>query len=154
MDDLIDLSLMTQKQTRPEKILFKPIMQTNYQLYVPEDHPLINQAPVAFESLAKENLILFNKGFNINEVITNKFKELQLKPKILLQTGQVQNVKKLIEEGLGIGFLIPECVSPKDNIVPVKLTDPIKTTVGLEWKKDRTLYSDEANFVKFIMNNF
>jgi len=49
-----------------------------------------------------------------------------------------------------VGFLINDCVDAKDGLIEIPFNYDMPVIIGLERKKARYLYSDEASFIKYV----
>lgn len=151
LEEKLDLSIMIGEHSRQDGISFNPILKTKYSFYVGKNHPLVNKESVGFDNIKEEKIILFNEGFYIHKIVMDAFSAIGVeKPNIVLQTSQVQTVKKFIREGIAVGFLINNCVEDTDKLVEIPFNYDMPITIGLERKKGRHLYSDEASFIKYV----
>ena len=151
LKEKLDLVITTGERFKPNEINFNTILKTSYGFYVGKESSLSRKERLSFKDISDEPLILFNKGFYINRIVMREFEKLGVKsPKIILETGQVETLKRFISKGIAAGFLTKNCVEDSDNLLEVPFETPMPITIGLEWKKDQYLRSDVANFIKYI----
>lgn len=151
----LDLVITTGERFKPNEINFYTILKTSYGFYVGKENHLSKKEKISFKDIKDEPLILFNKGFYINRIVMKEFDKLGVKsPNIILETGQVETLKKFISKGIAAGFLTKDCVEDFDNLIELPFDTPMPITIGLEWKKDQYLRSDVANFIKYINKEY
>jgi DNA-binding transcriptional LysR family regulator len=74
-------------------------------LAVPEGHRLAQKAAVTLEDIAHEPLILRERGSGIRHVILEAFRQKGMTPTILLEAGNIEFIKDLVERGAGVSVL-------------------------------------------------
>jgi len=74
-------------------------------LAVPPDHPLSTADEVDLREIADVPLILRERGSGTRHVILQCFEQQGLSPRILLEAGNVDFIKDLIQQGAGVGVL-------------------------------------------------
>lgn len=74
-------------------------------LAVPVDHPLADRPEARFEDLVDERLILREKGSGIRHLVLEAFRQRGLTPTVLLEAGNVDFIKELVERGAGVSIL-------------------------------------------------
>jgi DNA-binding transcriptional LysR family regulator len=74
-------------------------------LAVPPDHRLAERLEARFEDLVDERLILREKGSGIRHLVLEAFRQRGLTPTVLLEAGNVDFIKELVEKGAGVSIL-------------------------------------------------
>jgi len=92
-------------EDRLETIPFPDHESDELFLAVPPSHPLATRDEVALAEIAEEPLILRERGSGTRHVILRRFEALGLSPRILLEAGNVDFIKDLIQRGAGVGIL-------------------------------------------------
>ncbi|GAB4261305.1 MAG: selenium metabolism-associated LysR family transcriptional regulator [Deferrisomatales bacterium] len=72
---------------------------------VPPTHRLAARECVPLEEIRGEPLLLREKGSGTRQVILEHFREQGIQPTVLLEAGNVDFIKDLVERGAGIGIL-------------------------------------------------
>jgi DNA-binding transcriptional LysR family regulator len=90
------------------------------------DHPLTKNEHMTMAQLAKEPIIMREKGSGTRNLVDNLFKRHELKPDILMETANTEFIKQLVVRGDGISFLVKEAVleNLQNNILA---TVPLET---------------------------
>ena len=115
-----------------------------------KDHPLSPLTEIPFEQLQNESLILIPEGTYIRRTVTAEFKRRNFTPHIVLSSGQVETVLRLVKTGVGISFLIDFIARQYPDIVVRPLTEPLPIEIGLAWKKDKYLSHASRAFIDFL----
>lgn len=72
---------------------------------VPPTHRLASSSGVSLEEIRDEPLLLREKGSTVRRLILERFEARGVRPNILLEAGNVDFIKELVERGAGIGIL-------------------------------------------------
>ena len=154
-EEELDLAITTSGYSKPKNTNFIPILKTSYGLYTSKDQPILKtENTLDFEDIKKVPLILFNKGFNINQKVIEEFEGIGVKPNILLETGQIETAKQIISEGLASGFIIKECIKDSDGLIEVPFKNPMSVSIGVEWKRKKYQSSSVESFIEYLKNNY
>ncbi|MBI5440552.1 MAG: LysR family transcriptional regulator [Deltaproteobacteria bacterium] len=74
-------------------------------LIVPEGHALAGKSRVTLEEIGSEPLIIRERGSGSRHVILEAFRERGITPTVLLEAGNVDFIKDLVERGAGVTIL-------------------------------------------------
>lgn len=80
---------------------------------VPPSHPLAAKKRLTLEEIREEPLLLREKGSGVRNRILEQFEVKGIRPNILLEAGNVDFIKELIQRGAGIGILGMMSVEPE-----------------------------------------
>lgn len=154
-EEELDLAITTSGYSKPNNTNFLPILKTSYGFYTSKTDPILKSKNyLDFKDIKEVPLILFNKGFNINQKVIEEFEGIGVKPNILLETGQIETAKQIISEGLACGFIIKECIKDSDGLIEVPFNNPMSVNIGMEWKKKKYQNSSVESFIEFLKNNY
>jgi len=78
---------------------------------VAPDHPLSSAKSVNAAALAREPLILGERGGNTRRMIDLFFEKSNLKPKIIMELNRVASIRKMVENNLGVSIVPISAVS-------------------------------------------
>jgi len=131
-----------------------PISQSEILVCLNKNHYLCSKANLNFEDLKNEPIIMLKEGFYHRQKIMEYFKEYNIKPNVVLSSNQLETIKSLLINGVGVSFLLKEIVEGDERIVSLPLKNPINVTIGLAWKKDRYLSNASKTFIEFITDSF
>lgn len=135
----------------PELLSTLPILESEMVVCLHESHPLGHREELSMEELKDEPLIMLKEGFYNREKILEHFYQLGLKPNIVLSSNQLETIKSLVSQGIGISFLFKEVLTSDTRITSRPLRPPIRETIGLAWRKDRRLPYASKTFMDFMM---
>lgn len=153
-DEILDLAVMIAEGLVSRDIEYSEIMRTNFRYFTHRRHPLAKRKSVDYSDLEGYPLVMFNEGFYVNRMVTDGFGKAGIEPNIVLLTGQINTIKRFVEENIASTFLIEDCVGVQDKMIKIPLKSPASITIVLGWKIGRHLYSDAIKFIKFVENLF
>lgn len=149
-DEILDLAVMIGESIVRREIEYTEIMRTNFRYFAHPRHPLARRKSVDYADLEGQPLVMFNEGFYVNRMVTEGFEKAGIMPNIVLLTGQINTIKRFVEENIASTFLIEDCVGPQDKMVKIPLKSPAPVSIVLGWKMGRHLYSDTIKFIQFV----
>lgn len=127
-------------------------------LCVYEDHWASRLNSVSMADLRDERFILAMRGYGTREVADSAFSLTGITPRIAIETWDAKSSLEYVKLGMGITLCRKTIAnSPKCNglkFIPLSDKNLPKTSIGLSWKKDRTLSSDEMRFVEIARKFF
>ncbi len=130
----------------------RPILESEIVVCFNKDHRLSNKKQIAWEDLRDEPIIMLKDGFYSSSQIMAQFKTLNIQPDVVLSSNQLETVKSLISNGVGVSFLFREIVEHEQNIISLPLQKPMKENIGLAWRKDKYLTNASRTLIDFISN--
>jgi DNA-binding transcriptional LysR family regulator len=150
LEEELDLTLMILESQSSKDIHFDAIEERNFVLYVNPKHPLAKKNSVNFKDLEGEALIMFNKEFYVSKVINEGFEKNEIKPNVILETTQINTMKRFIKDGLASSILIEGTISEDDGSVciPIMGIEPI--TIGMARKKNKFITGSMKRMLTFI----
>ncbi|HVJ07264.1 MAG TPA: LysR family transcriptional regulator [Acidisarcina sp.] len=92
------------------RLTVEPIHKDELAFVVPANHPLTFHARISLKEVAQHPLVLMKQGRQ-RELLDNLFRMQDLQPKLALEVESSELVKRLVEAGLGTGFL------PRANVL-------------------------------------
>ncbi|MBP2627127.1 MAG: transcriptional regulator, LysR family [Firmicutes bacterium] len=120
---------------------------------LPTEHSLSTEPFLTFDQLKDEPIILYNEGFILREIILNEYSKFDTLPKVALSTNQIQTIKALVAEGVGISFLPVNSIKEARHMAKIPLSPPLFLDMGLIWKPNKVLPLACKAFIDFV-NNF
>jgi LysR family cys regulon transcriptional activator len=103
--DRADIAIATEGIANTPGILALPGYQWQHVVMVPLSHPLLNQANVTLEEIAKYPLITYDRAFAGRSKIDAAFAQRNLSPDIILEAIDADVIKTYVETGMGIGIV-------------------------------------------------
>ncbi|OZA30202.1 MAG: transcriptional regulator, partial [Polynucleobacter sp. 17-46-58] len=103
--DRADIAIATEGIANTPGILALPGYQWQHVVMVPLSHPLLNQANITLEEIAKYPLITYDRAFAGRSKIDAAFAQRNLSPDIILEAIDADVIKTYVETGMGIGIV-------------------------------------------------
>ena len=103
--DRADIAIATEGIANTPGVLALPGYQWQHVVMVPLSHPLLNQATVTLEEIAKYPIITYDKAFAGRSKIDAAFAQRNITPDIILEAVDADVIKTYVETGMGIGIV-------------------------------------------------
>ncbi|SNU97537.1 HTH-type transcriptional regulator gltC [Megamonas hypermegale] len=146
--DELDFGIVIISNASPSLQLL-PMSTNQVVACVPDSHPLARKNKFSWSDINNIDLIMLKEGSFIRNMISNKLKENNIKPNIVLESNQIETIKGLISSNVGMAFLLDFIVQDSPHIKTLPLEKPIFVDVGLAWKKDRYISKAAQSFINF-----
>jgi DNA-binding transcriptional LysR family regulator len=144
------------RSTYPPQLKVLSFSQEELVLIYGRTHPLSSLRRISFTDLAKEPLIIREKGSGTRDVILEKYREARIKPSILTEASNVDFIKELVETGNGISFVVKSAVQEelkRGTLKTKTLTDgPIYLNIDIVYLKHRNLSPSAQVFLELLQN--
>ncbi|RXT07881.1 LysR family transcriptional regulator [Ammoniphilus sp. CFH 90114] len=121
-----DVSLGISRSVDHPKIKTIHLLDDEMVLVIYRDHPFFSRNSILLEEVVNEPLILFNRGSLDWALINNAFGHLNRKPNVVLEADNIEFVKQMIMEKMGIGILPRTSIERElefNNLCVVKIKD-------------------------------
>ena len=105
-----------------------PILEDQYVLLLPEDHPLSNKGCIHISDIATEPFVMPLAGCEI--FVRAIFKDNNITPNIHYEIEQSTTITALVRDGLGIS-IVPEMIYIPPGVTTVKLKPELCRRIGL-----------------------
>ncbi|MGD8961115.1 MAG: LysR family transcriptional regulator [Desulfobacterales bacterium] len=92
-------------------IAFIPFSQEELVLILSPNHRLASQDSISFEQIAEEPIIMKDSGSGTRKLVDDLFLNNGVTPNVLMETGDAEIIKLLVQHGEGISFLVKEAVA-------------------------------------------
>ncbi|MBI3911352.1 MAG: LysR family transcriptional regulator [Armatimonadetes bacterium] len=100
----VDLAVVGEAQF-PAALIAEPYVQDTLALILAPSHPLATRPHVDLAALAGEPFVLRPPGSSTREVLERALAGRQFRPRVVMELGSTEAVKKAVGAGLGISFL-------------------------------------------------
>ncbi|MEW5910138.1 MAG: LysR family transcriptional regulator [Thermodesulfobacteriota bacterium] len=104
-----EIAVIARAEDHPE-VTFVPFSQEEIVLILAPDHPFARNSSISLQELAKEPIIMKEAGSGTRKRINDLFSLSGLTPNILMETGNAEFIKQLVQRGEGISFIVKEAV--------------------------------------------
>ena len=126
-----------------------PMCSSELVTCVPKDSPLAARSSLHLSDFDGQNLIVMKHGSFIRRMLSDKFATEGISPNIVLESNQIEIIKHLVENGIGLACLL-DCVTQDAQNFRVLPFEPSKRfDIGLAWKKSRYLSKAASAFMDF-----
>ena len=99
--------------------------------------------------VADTKIVMLKEGSFLRQTILGRMKDEGITPNIVLESNQINTLKGLVANGVGITFLLDMVADEMPGLKTLPLADPIFVDVGLAWKKDRYISKAAQSFIDF-----
>lgn len=132
----------------------KKILEVPWVVCVSPNHPLAKRTKISFQDLAQERLITLKKDSYQYNLTFAQFRQHGVEPNIVLSSSQVETIKALVAQNMGVAILMDLVFRNDSNLVAIPLEEPVTIEIGVAWKKGSCLSHAAQAFLKFIDENF
>ena len=92
-------------------IAFIPFSREELVLILPPNHHLADENSIFFEQFSREPIIMKDKGSGTRKLVDELYSNNNVIPNILMETGDAEIIKLLVQHGEGVSFLVKEAVA-------------------------------------------
>ena len=146
--DELDFGIVITSDASPSLNVL-PMTRSQLVVCVPAVSPLAKKNKITNDDIANANLIVMKQGSYLRQIVQDRFHAINVKPNIVLESGQITTIKGLVAHGVGIAFLLDFIAEDQSNLSAVPLEEPIFVDIGLAWKKDRYVSKAAQAFINF-----
>jgi len=105
-----EVAIIAKAADHPD-VVFSPFSQEEVVLITSPGHRLSEKEYVTVDELASEPIIMKERGSGTRKLAGELFRERGLVPNILMETGNTEFIKQLVQRGEGIAFLVRATVA-------------------------------------------
>lgn len=149
-EDVIDLAFIILDDEISDCFETKKIIETEVCFCVNKDNPLSSEKVITFDQINNTPIVLLLEGSYHYKVISKKYKENNSTPTIILHSNQLSTIKYFVENNMAATFLYKEIFNKSPNIASIPIKEPIKTKIGLIWKKNKYLCESTKKFIHYL----
>ena len=149
-----DLGLIGVTKTS-SKLKTIPFLKEPLVLIVSSTHPLAKRKIVSLRELEGYPFIIRAKGSRTRRIILQAFKELDIRPSLLMEAGSSEFIKQWVSEGKGVSVIVKRIVEDEEKrgiIKTVPLLEKLYLEVALLYLKEERSNPAIKTFVQFIEN--
>ncbi|MFC0233584.1 LysR family transcriptional regulator [Vagococcus entomophilus] len=111
------------KSIRDEELESELLVEKNFRIVVSPEHPLSKRESVAFSELKDEPFVLFNEHFVHPAGLSELANQAGFRPNVIYKSSDLNILKGMIKENVGIGFLTEIAIQPSDSLVSIPIED-------------------------------
>lgn len=155
----VDFGIIDERGTEKAKSIFEvePLIEDNLILVVHPKHELAKKDSVKIKDIKNENLILTEKISSLRAFFELSLTKNNISLSPFMEFGNVEAVKKMVENGLGIAIL--SAISVKEEIKfgilkDIKIKDiDTKRSILLVKRKEKEFFPATKLFINYIKEN-
>lgn len=155
IDHNIELGVIPAKSSYPPQLKVIPFTQEELVLALARDHPLNRKPKISLEDLAKESLVIREKGSYTREIILDRYREAKIKPHILTEANSWDFIKEQVIAGNGIAFLaewtLKEELAAGSLNTRVISEGPFRFSVDIVYLKKRSISPLAEAFISLLL---
>jgi DNA-binding transcriptional LysR family regulator len=145
------------KESYPPLLKVISFAQEELVLILGRYHPLTKIRKLALQDLAREPLIIRERGSGTRDIILDHFRAAKIKPSILTEAGNVDFIKELVETGKGISFVVRSAVAEELKRGALRtralVEGPFYLNVDIVYLKNRSLSPTAQAFLDLLLKN-
>lgn len=130
-----------------------PITKSEIYVCLHQDHPLSRRSKIPFEELKDQQFILLKEDTYARQLVLEECAKCHFTPSIAFSSNQIETALRLVEQEVGITFLLGPLASRELSIVSRPLKNPLYIQAGLAWSKKRYLSNATQAFIDGIKNS-
>ena len=147
-----DLGLIGVTKTS-SKLETIPFLKEPLVLIVSPNHPLAKRKIVSLRELEGYPFIIRAKGSTTRRIVLEAFKDLNVRPSLLMEAGSSEFIKQWVSEGKGISIIVKRIVEDEEKrgvLKNIPLAEKIYLEVGLLYLKGEKFNPAIKTFVHFV----
>lgn len=152
LKDELDIAIINMEMYNVDRLDSCILLHDQLVFCVAENHPLANKESISVADIDGQNIVLFNKDSVQNSLLKARFDANNVRPNIIMQGSQLYTIINFIRGGNCGSFLYESTMAGLTKYKSVPLTPPIKTDIGIVWKKGRYITSQMQEFIQFSKN--
>ena len=137
---------------------YHELFAMSWSLILPPGHDLSSKRQVTLRDLARQPLILYERGSTGRQHVLDAFHERGIAPRITLETTSTETIVSMVEAGLGVSIvpLLPNGAVTRRRRVDVQpLKDPIRPIhSGMLQRRNEKLSSIASRLLDFTRSTF
>ncbi len=136
-------------------VCFVPFRRERIVLFASARHPLAQSGGIEFAQLKNELVIMREEGSGIQSLIRRCFAERGLTPNVLVETGNVEFIKEMVERGDAVSFLVETSIAAEIErglIKAIPIVDQELTLdVSIAYLEEAQLSPAAAAFLEMLL---
>ena len=148
-DEILDIGLINMEIPNIDKYSYLELTSDPLYYAVSSSHPLAGRTELSLSELDEWPLILYNQDSVQNQIMQARFNALNISPRIVMRSSQLQTILKFLRQGSCGCFLYKRVLEQFPELSGIALSPEITTKAGLIWKRGRFISSGMQAFVDF-----
>ncbi|WP_413627848.1 LysR family transcriptional regulator [Fructilactobacillus vespulae] len=149
----IDMALLGSNEPIKSNVLNVQLLtQNDFKIIVSPDSPFAKKDKITIADLDQANFVSLSDNFVHTEAFNKLCSEHSAKVNIRYRTQNVELLKQLVSEDIGVSFLTEQSITPNDNLVAIPIDDENlkKFCVSIVYRKTHVLSPKEQELVELL----
>lgn len=131
------------------------LARKKFNIIVGPQHPLAEKRVVAFKDLIHESFIQLDEGFVHSTAFHLLTRRMRRKPEVIYRSNDIQIIKGMVANNVGISFLTEMAVFPSDSVVALELSDEKQPEflISLAYRANHILTPMQQGIVDLLTEN-
>lgn len=146
-DEILDIGLINMEIANIDKYNYMALTSEPLYYTVSKDHPFACLSELSLPMLDRQPLILYNQDSVQNQILQARFNALNISPRIIMRSSQLQTILKFLRQGSCGCFFYKRVLELFPELTGIPLVPAIATKSGLIWKRGRFISSGMRAFL-------
>ena len=151
-ENLIDLGFCIVNELNSDGITVDTLFQDELVYCVHKSNVLASKQAVTFEEIAQQKIILLKEDSYQNQLVKDEFVKRDLKLNVMMYSGQLNSIFKMLSYGNCGAFLLRRLVEKEEDINVLSVEQGITMTIGMI-RRNQATYTVMQNFIKYFKKN-
>lgn len=152
LQDELDIALINMEMYHIDRLDSRILLHDQLVFCVSENHPLAAKDTLTISDLDEKRIILFNRDSVQNKLLKSRFDANNVHPDIIMQGSQLYTMINFIRNGTCGCFLYESIMAGLPKFKAIPFLPPIKTDIGIVWKKGKYITSQMQELIQFSQN--
>lgn len=149
-NDKIDIAITNYQAEHKNKFDYFKLFTSECCFCTHKDNPLAKRESLTANDIAYEKIVMLDSSFFIHKLINDFYNMNKITPRVIYYSPHLHSIKNLVKNKVASTFLLNQVIFPEDNIVPIRIENPIFIDSGIVIKKGKQLYSDELLLIEYL----
>lgn len=150
MEDQLDIALVNMEMYNIDQLDSCILLHDQLVYCVSHEHAFAKKESISIEELDGQEIILFNRDSVQNKLLRSRFETYKVHPNIIMQGSQLYTMINFMRNGKTGSFLYGCTMAGLPKYKAIPLDPPLKTDIGIVWKKGRYVTSQMQQFISFV----
>lgn len=130
----------------------KELYRQQLVLVVPKKHPLATRNRTSMTVLEEHPFVLLDEDTRTGTLLRRFFRANDFEPRVVLESGSFEVIKRYVAEGLGLSFLPESAVEPVDRrqLMTLRVPDLPQIPIGVVWSKEAYQTKAASTFLAML----
>lgn len=128
------------------------LFRQQFVLVVPKKDVLARRTRIDLRQLRDRSFVLLDEGTRTGAHLQKHFRSQQFEPRVVLNTGSFEVIKRYVSEGVGLSFLPKSAVTTHElrSLSTVRVPNLPEIPIGAVWRRDAYLGRAASEFLEML----